>query len=71
MLIPRSVISLVNRVVNLLPKRTKWWLEQSDPSKRFQLKCWVWMTVGETVELAVGWLVRQTTGSFHPQTAKE
>lgn len=33
-LIPRSVISLANRVVNLLPKRISWWLRESDPGEK-------------------------------------
>jgi GT2 family glycosyltransferase len=70
-LIPRPVFSLANRIVNLLPRRISAWLLQSDPGKRFHSKCYVWMTVGEMVELALGWLVPQTKGSFQPQAAKE
>jgi len=70
-LIPGPVISLANRIVNLLPKQISWWLRQSDPGKRFQQKCYVWKTVGEMVELALRWLVPQTKSSFQPQAAKE
>jgi glucosyl-dolichyl phosphate glucuronosyltransferase len=70
-LIPRSLISLANRTFSLMPRRISRWLRQSDPGKRFEHKCYVWMMAGEMVELALGWLVPQTKGSFQAHAAKE
>jgi glucosyl-dolichyl phosphate glucuronosyltransferase len=69
--IPRPVMSLANRTFRLLPRRISRWLRESNPGERFQERCYVWMTIGEMVELALGWLVPQTKRSFQAQAAKE
>jgi len=70
-LIPSPVVSFANRVFRLLPRRISLWLRQSDPGRRFQHKCYVWVMVGEMVELAFGWLVPRSKGSFQAQAAKQ
>lgn len=50
-LIPRSIISFSNRLLNTLPKRVWWWLREADPQKRFFNKCRVWTTAGEIAEI--------------------
>jgi len=70
-LIPSPVLSFANRVLRLLPRRISLWLRQSDPGKRFQHQCYVWIMVGEIVELALGWRVPRSKGSFQAQAAKE
>jgi glucosyl-dolichyl phosphate glucuronosyltransferase len=50
-IIPRSLISFTDRLLNMLPKKIWWWLRESDPQKRFFNKCHVWATAGEIVEL--------------------
>ena len=49
--IPRSIISFSNRLLNTLPKRVWWWLRELDPQKRFFNKCRVWTTAGEIAEI--------------------
>jgi glucosyl-dolichyl phosphate glucuronosyltransferase len=70
-LVSRPVISLANRFFNLLPKRISLWVRESHPGKRFRQECYVWFTVGEMVELALGWLVPKSKGSFQPQATEE
>jgi glucosyl-dolichyl phosphate glucuronosyltransferase len=50
-IVPRSVISVSNRCLNILPRMTWWWLRESDPQKRFFNKCRVWTTAGEIAEI--------------------
>ncbi len=50
-IVPRSLISFFNRLLNMLPKKIWWWLRESDPQKRFFNKCHVWAMAGEIVEL--------------------
>ena len=49
--IPRHYISIANRVLRILPKRMLLWLRASNPQHRFFNKCWVWVTMGEIVEV--------------------
>jgi glycosyltransferase involved in cell wall biosynthesis len=49
--LPRSVISLSNRLLNILPRRTWYWIRESDSKKRFFNKCRVWTTAGEIAEI--------------------
>jgi glucosyl-dolichyl phosphate glucuronosyltransferase len=49
--IPRHYISIPRRIVHLLPMRTLQWMLTFDPKQRFMRKCWLWTTVGETVEI--------------------
>jgi glycosyltransferase involved in cell wall biosynthesis len=48
---PRSVVSLSNRFLNILPRRAWYWIRESNPQKRFFNKCRVWTTAGEIVEI--------------------
>jgi glucosyl-dolichyl phosphate glucuronosyltransferase len=48
--IPSDYISVGNRVVRLMPAGIRRWIRASDPQWRFSCTCWLWMTVGETVE---------------------
>jgi glucosyl-dolichyl phosphate glucuronosyltransferase len=50
-IIPRSLISFSDRLLNMLPKKIWWWLRESDPQKRFFNKCHVWATAGEIAEI--------------------
>jgi len=50
-IIPRHLISLVNRLLHVLPLKTWWWLRETDSQKRFYNKCHVWATAGEIVEI--------------------
>jgi glycosyltransferase involved in cell wall biosynthesis len=50
-IIPRHLISFLNRTLHILPQKTWWWLRESDPKKRFFNKCHVWATAGEIVEI--------------------
>ena len=67
--IPGSVVSLGNRLLNLLPKRISWWLRESDERKRFHNKCYVWMTAGEIVELC-SFSEKPGTDSWKPEPVK-
>jgi glycosyltransferase involved in cell wall biosynthesis len=49
--IPRSFVSISNRILHLLPVRALRWIRASNPQWRFWCKCWVWMTAGEIVEI--------------------
>jgi glucosyl-dolichyl phosphate glucuronosyltransferase len=49
--IPRHYISLSNRILRFLPRRTLRWLLASDPKRRFFYKCWVWVMFGEIAEI--------------------
>jgi glucosyl-dolichyl phosphate glucuronosyltransferase len=49
--IPRPCISIANRLLRILPKRTMLWLRASNPQHRFFNKCWVWVTMGEIAEI--------------------
>jgi len=49
--VPRSLVSFSNRLLNMLPRRTWWWLREGDPRKRFSNKCNVWTTAGEITEI--------------------
>jgi glucosyl-dolichyl phosphate glucuronosyltransferase len=62
-IIPRSLISFSNRVLNMLPKKVWWWLRESDPQKRFFNKCHVWATAGEIAEIC-----RRSFGLDTPDT---
>ena len=50
-IIPRTLISFSNRLLNILPRRVWYWLRESDPQKRFFNKCRVWTTAGEILEI--------------------
>jgi glucosyl-dolichyl phosphate glucuronosyltransferase len=50
-MIPRSLISFSNRLLNILPRRVWWWIKESDSQKRFFNKCRVWTTAGEIAEI--------------------
>ena len=50
-IIPHSLISFSNRLLNMWPKKVWWWLRESDPQKRFFNKCHVWATAGEIAEI--------------------
>lgn len=50
-IIPRRLISFLNRLLHVLPLKTWWWLRESDPQKRFFNKCHVWAIAGEIVEI--------------------
>jgi glucosyl-dolichyl phosphate glucuronosyltransferase len=50
-IIPRSLISFFNRLLNTLPRRVWWWIRESDPRKRFFNRCRVWTTAGEIAEI--------------------
>jgi glycosyltransferase involved in cell wall biosynthesis len=50
-IVPRSFISLSNRCLNILPRRTWWWVRELDPQRRFINKCRVWTTAGEIAEI--------------------
>lgn len=52
--VPRSLVSLLNRTFNMLPKKIWWWIRETDPKKRFFNKCHAWAMVGEIVELVRG-----------------
>jgi glycosyltransferase involved in cell wall biosynthesis len=56
--VPRNVISISNRCLNILPRRAWWWLRESDPKKRFFNKCRVWTTAGEIAEICRGALAK-------------
>jgi glucosyl-dolichyl phosphate glucuronosyltransferase len=60
-IIPRSVISFSNRVLNILPKRVWIWVRESEPQSRFFNKCRVWTTAGEIFEIWHG----SSTASNH------
>jgi GT2 family glycosyltransferase len=49
--IPRHYIGISYRILRILPGRVLRWLLAQNPQRRFFLKCWVWATVGEIVEL--------------------
>jgi glucosyl-dolichyl phosphate glucuronosyltransferase len=49
--ISRRVISLANRVFDILPGRFITWLRERNEQKRFFNKCRVWTTLGEIKEL--------------------
>lgn len=50
-IIPRSVVSFSNRLLNILPKGIWEWMKESDPRERFFNKCRVWTTLGEIAEI--------------------
>lgn len=50
-IIPRSFISLLDRSLKMLPKKTWWWIRETDPQKRFFNKCHAWAMAGQVVEL--------------------
>ena len=50
-IIPRAFVSFSNRILNILPRRTWWWIKESDARKRFLNKCRVWTTAGEISEI--------------------
>lgn len=50
-IIPRSVISISNRCLSILPRAVWYWLREANPQKRFFNKCTVWTTVGEIAEI--------------------
>jgi glycosyltransferase involved in cell wall biosynthesis len=49
--VPRSFISLLNRVLHILPKRAWAWIRETEMQKRFFNKCRVWTTIGEISEI--------------------
>lgn len=50
-IVPRSLVSFLDRTLKMLPKRVWWWLRESDPQKRFFNKCCAWTTAGEITEI--------------------
>jgi glycosyltransferase involved in cell wall biosynthesis len=50
-IVSRRVISLANRLFDILPGRTITWLREKNEQKRFFNKCRVWTTLGEIKEL--------------------
>jgi glycosyltransferase involved in cell wall biosynthesis len=50
-IMPRSVISLSNRFLNILPRNVWYWIREPDRRKRFFNKCRVWTTAGEIAEI--------------------
>jgi glucosyl-dolichyl phosphate glucuronosyltransferase len=50
-IIPRSLISFSNLLLNILPSKLWSWLRESDPQKRFFHKCHVWTTAGKMAEI--------------------
>lgn len=54
-IVPRSVISFFNRLLNMLPKKIWWWLRERNPQKRFFNKCQAWAMAGEIAELFHSW----------------
>jgi cellulose synthase/poly-beta-1,6-N-acetylglucosamine synthase-like glycosyltransferase len=49
--IPRRYFRVVNFVLKFLPKEIRRWLRARDPQQRFYLKCVVWHSLGELVEM--------------------
>lgn len=49
--VPRSFISISNRVLKILPRRVWWWIKEPNPQIRFFNRCRVWNTAGEIVEI--------------------
>jgi glucosyl-dolichyl phosphate glucuronosyltransferase len=49
--VPRSLVSFLDRLLKMLPRKVWWWLRESDPQKRFFNKCRVWTTAGEIAEI--------------------
>ena len=49
--IPRHYISILNRLLHILPRKTMRWLLTSDPQERFFNKGSVFVTIGEIVEI--------------------
>lgn len=49
--IPRDYISILNRILRLLPPRVWHWITTTDSRKRFACKCGVWMMAGEIFEV--------------------
>lgn len=69
--IPRDCISISNRLLRILPRKTMRWLLTSDPQERFYNKCSVFVTFGEIVEiLSRVYKPRAADESFHSQTLK-
>ncbi len=70
--IPRRYISISNRLLRILPRRTMRWFLTSDPQERFYNKCWVFVTIGEIVEIYRRVSDhKETSDSLHPRTVKQ
>jgi glycosyltransferase involved in cell wall biosynthesis len=70
--VPRPIVSLSNRLLNILPKRIWRWLKETDPRKRFFNKCQVWNIVGEITEICQRALSSNSQQhNCQPQTAKQ
>jgi GT2 family glycosyltransferase len=66
--IPSAYFSIGNRLLRLLPQGTRRWIRASDPYCRFSCTCWLWMTVGETVEFfRQSFEVRRRARSSNPE----
>src|ERR1700687_463899 len=48
---PRHYISILNRLLHILPRKTMRWLLIADPQERFCNKGSVFVTIGEIVEI--------------------
>ncbi|HEY1802814.1 MAG TPA: glycosyltransferase family 2 protein [Terriglobales bacterium] len=49
--IPRHFFSVPRLIFTILPRRALRWLFTTDTQQRFFKKCWVWLTVGQIVEI--------------------
>jgi glucosyl-dolichyl phosphate glucuronosyltransferase len=49
--IPERYFAIASRMMHLLPVRAMRWMRARDSKWRFWCKCYVWMTVGEIVEI--------------------
>jgi glycosyltransferase involved in cell wall biosynthesis len=64
-IVPRPLISLANRLLNILPTKAWRWLRESQPQKRFYNKCQVWTIAGEITEIC-----RRSLGSRTPDSSE-
>jgi glucosyl-dolichyl phosphate glucuronosyltransferase len=49
--IPRHYFSVPRLIFTILPRRVFRWLFTTAPQRRFFNKCWVWLTMGQIVEI--------------------
>jgi hypothetical protein len=49
--VPRSLISFIDRLLNMMPRKIWWWFRESDPKQKFLNKCAIWATAGEIAEI--------------------
>lgn len=70
--IPRHYISITNRLLRILPRKTMRWLLAADPQERFFKKCSVFVTMGEIVEIyRQGSEPKESSDRFQPRTVKQ